>query len=219
MKNCKKFTKRRRYIKILVIFLIVFIAIFSYFHFYVNPLIISTNMASIKANTVEILNEATYKTISGNDYDNLITITKDDDGNVSLLQVNSAYVNKLNNDMLSTIQTKLNEQNLLNYKLPLGSFLGIPILNGIGPKVDLKIVPIGNVTTKYNSQIASLSINQSYHKIYLTISVEICVVLPLYTQNVMVSNQILIGENIIVGKIPNTYLNTDNLTNALNLIP
>ena len=34
-----------------------------------------------------------------------------------------------------------------------------------------------------------------------------------------VINQVLIGENIIVGKIPSTYLNTDNLTNALNLIP
>lgn len=219
MKKCRKFTKKRRHFKVLVIFLIVFIAIFSYFHFYVNPLIVSTNIASIKSNTVEILNEATYQTISGNDYDNLISITKDEDGNVTLLQVNSAYVNKLNNDMLSTIQNKLKEQNLLNYKLPLGSFLGIPILNGIGPQVDLKIVPIGNVTTKYNSQIASLSINQSYHKIYLSISVEICVVLPLYTQNVKVNNQILIGENIIVGKIPSTYLNTDNLTNALNLIP
>lgn len=219
MKKCRKFTKKRRHFKVLVIFLIVFIAIFSYFHFYVNPLIVSTNITSIKSNTVEILNEATYQTISGNDYDNLISITKDEDGNVTLLQVNSAYVNKLNNDMLSTIQNKLKEQNLLNYKLPLGSFLGIPILNGIGPQVDLKIVPIGNVTTKYNSQIASLSINQSYHKIYLSISVEICVVLPLYTQNVKVNNQILIGENIIVGKIPSTYLNTDNLTNALNLIP
>ena len=165
------------------------------------------------------MNTATSKTISSNDYDNLFTITKDSDGNVTLLEINAKNVNKLNNDIMTEIQTELDNGNMLEYKLPLGTFTGLPFLNGFGPKITLKIVPIGHIKTTYKSQIASLSINQSYHKVYLTISVEVCIFLPLYTQNVTISNQILIGENIIVGKIPSTYLNTDNLTNALNLIP
>ena len=217
--GCVKVKKKKKWVKPLVILLIIFALIFSYFHFYVNPQIVSTNIASIKAYTVGILNTATSKTIVCNDYDNLITIEKDSDGNVTLLQVNSLYVNKLNNDIMTSVQNALNESAFIDYKLPLGSFLGIPILSGIGPKVPLNIVPIGNVNTRYRSQIAGLSINQSYHKIYLTMSVDVCIVLPFYTQNVTISSQILIGENIIVGKIPNTYLNTDNLTNALNLIP
>ncbi len=216
MVKCKK---KKKWIKLLVIIAIIFIVIFLYFHFYVNPQIVNANIASIKSNAITVINMATSGTISSNDYDNLITVSKDNDGNVTLLEVNAKNVNKLNNDIMIEIQTELDKGNLLNYNLPLGTFTGLPILSGIGPKIKLKIVPIGNVKTTYRSQIASLSINQSYHKIYLTISIDVCIFLPLYTQNVTISNQILIGENIIVGQIPSTYLNTDNLTNALNLIP
>ena len=216
MVKCKK---KKKWIKLLVIIAITFIVIFLYFHFYVNPQIVNANIASIKSNAITVINMATSGTISSNDYDNLITVSKDNDGNVTLLEVNAKNVNKLNNDIMIEIQTELDKGNLLNYNLPLGTFTGLPILSGIGPKIKLKIVPIGNVKTTYRSQIASLSINQSYHKIYLTISIDVCIFLPLYTQNVTISNQILIGENIIVGQIPSTYLNTDNLTNALNLIP
>lgn len=221
MAKCEyvKAKKKKKWLKPLVIIFIIFGIIFSYFHFYVNPELVNSNIAKIKAYTIQVLNSSTSKTIASNDYDNLITIEKDGEGNVTLLQVNSLYVNKLNNDIMTSIQNTLNENSFVGYKLPLGSFLGVPILNGIGPQVQLNIVPIGNVNTKYRSQIASLSINQSYHKIYLSISVDICIILPLYTQTITVSNQLLIGENLIVGKIPSTYLNTDNLTNALNLIP
>ena len=101
----------------------------------------------------------------------------------------------------------------------MGNFSGIPTLSGIGPLIKLNIIPISNVNTKYNSQFVSVGINQSYHKIYINISVEVCILLPLYTHNVVVKNQVLVAETIIVGEVPTTYLNTDNLTNALNLIP
>lgn len=215
--SCKKITKKK--IKIYVVIILISSLIFSYFHFFVNPQIVSTNTAKIKSYTISVINTATAEIILNNNYNDLMFITKADDGSVSLMQVNTANVNKLNNEVMTKIQNLLNQTNILNYKLPLGSFLGIPILNGIGPRVTLKIVPIGNVNTEYKSQIASLSINQSYHKIYLTVYITVCVVLPLYTQNIVVSNKMLIAENLIVGKIPSTYLNTENLTNALNLIP
>ena len=215
--RCKKQKKNK--FKVILIIAIIFIVFFSYFHFFVNPQIVKSNTANIKSYTIGIINSATASTISSNDYDDLIEITKSDDGSIALMQVKTKNVNRLNNQVMTEIQNALNDTDVLNYKIPMGSFSGIPLLSGLGPKLNLKIVPIGNVNTQYKSQIASLSINQSYHKIYLTISVTVSVILPLFSRNIVVSNQILIGESIIVGKIPNTYLNTDNLTNALNLIP
>ena len=215
--RCKNNKKRR--LKIFIIVLIIVLLVFSYSHFFVNPQIVKSNVAHIKSYTISIINTATASTILSNDYDDLIEITKNNDGDITLMQVNTKNVNKLNNRLMTEIQNVLRDTNKLNYKVPLGSFTGFPALGGLGPKVTLRITPIGEVSTQYKSQIASLSVNQSYHKIYLTIVVTVCVILPLYTQNIVVSNQILIGESIIVGKIPNTYLNTDNLTNALNLIP
>lgn len=217
MQNCK--AKKSSLKKFFAWVLIILALVFVYFSIYVNPQIVKTNMAQIKAYTNSVINNAILGTLKNNDYDNLISIQKDTDGNVVLLSVNSTNSNNLINNINSQIQNTLNSQNSLNYYLPLGTFTGIPLLAGIGPKIKLNIVPIGSVQTAYKSQIASISINQSYHKIYITIKTSICVVLPLYTQTILISNQVLVAENIIVGKIPDTYLNTDNLTNALNLIP
>ncbi|HAJ78076.1 MAG TPA: sporulation protein YunB [Clostridiales bacterium] len=219
LKNKKKHNKKRVLIKILIISLLIATVLFLFSHFYVYPQIVESNKSRIKNYSVDIINSAVNQTIINNDYDDLISIVKDDNGNITLLQINSKNVNKLNNDVMTLVQSKLAEKDVLNYSLPIGSFSGIPALNGVGPSVNLKILPVGSVSTQYNSQIASLSINQSYHKIYITINISICIFLPLYTQNIDVSSQILVAENLIVGKIPSTYLNTDNLTNALNLIP
>ena len=217
--KCAKKSKKRTFIKLLIFVLIIIILGFLYARFYVNPQIVSINTASIKAYSVDLINSSIGETLENNDYDDLIEILKDSDGNIKLLSVNSKNVNKLNNNIMSLVQNKLNEKDILNYKIPIGAFTGITALSGVGPKVDVKIVPIGSVSTEYRSQIASLSINQSYHKIYLTINISVCVILPIYTQTIDISSQVLIAENLIVGQIPSTYLNTDNLTNALNLIP
>ena len=211
--------KRKKYLKILVFLLIFVIFCLIFIYFYVNPQIINGHKAHIKNYGVNLINNAISSTIANNEYDDLITITKNSDGNISLLSVNSKNVNLLTNNIMTLVQNKLNQQNALDYKLPLGTFTGLPFLSGVGPDVSLKIIPVGNVSTKYRSQISSLSINQSYHKIYLTITVSVCVFLPLYTQDIDISSQVLIAESLIVGQIPSTYLNTDNLTNALNLIP
>ncbi len=150
--------------------LIILALVFVYFSVYVNPQIVKTNTAQIKAYTNSVINTAILGTLKNNDYDNLISIQKDADGNVTLLSVNSKNSNNLINNINSQIQNTLNSQNSLNYCLPLGTFTGIPLLAGIGPNVKLNIVPIGSVQTAYKSQIASMGINQSYHKIYITIT-------------------------------------------------
>ena len=218
-RSTKKHKKHKFFIKFLIILIIFTVLVSSYFSFYVNPQIVESNKAQIKSYAVGLINNAIRETIQNNDYDDLIEIFRDSQNNITLLQVNTKNVNNLNNEILTLIQNKLNEKDVLNYSLPLGTFSGIPALAGVGPKVNLKITQIGNVSAKYRSQISSLSINQSYHKIYINITTSICIFLPLYTQNIEISSQVLVGENLIVGQIPSTYLNTDNLTNALNLIP
>ena len=217
MIKCQR--KKRKVIKVLVIFLVIALAISGYFTLYVNPTICAANIAKIKSSTVSIIDSAIYGTLSKNDYNDLITISRDDSGKIVLMQVNSKNANKLNNDIVSDIQSNLNSNTKINCLVPLGNFTGITTLSGSGPNINLKIVPIGSVHTNFASQFVSVGINQSVHKIYINISVDVCVLLPLYTKNITVKNQVMVAETIIVGEVPTTYLYTDNLTNALNLIP
>ena len=216
--RCKK-KKKNIKLKIFITIGIIAIAIFCYFDFHVNPQIINANLAQIKSVSTHIINTGVQHTIQNNQYEDLMNIQKDNNNKVTLITVNSKNVNQLNSSIISITQQKLEEEQNLQINVPLGNFSGIPILNGLGSNVAIKLTPIGSVTTKFVSQFSSVGINQTIHKIYINITATVCVLLPLYTQNINVTSQILVGECIIVGEIPNVYLNTDNLTNALNLIP
>ena len=62
-------------------------------------------------------------------------------------------------------------------------------------------------------------INQTNHKLYLTVCSNVSVILPLENKVVDTQTQILIAESIIVGKIPDTYLNSPSTDEMYNLIP
>lgn len=214
-----KHKKRHIKIKIFIAITLIVIAIFCYFDFYVNPQIVNANLAQIKSVATNVINSGVQSTLQNNDYNDLMTIEKDQNNNIKLISVNTKNVNKLNSNIISLTQRKLEQEKDMHINIPLGTFTGLPILNGLGKSLTIKLTHIGSVNTKFTSQFYSVAINQSIHKIYLNITATICVLLPLYTQNVDITTQVLVAECVIVGDIPNVYLNTDNLTNALNLIP
>ena len=75
--RCKK--NKNSTLKTLLIISIIAAIVLSYFHFFVNPQIVSSNTANIKAYTISVINTATASTINSNDYDDLIEITKSAD--------------------------------------------------------------------------------------------------------------------------------------------
>ena len=81
------------------------------------------------------------------------------------------------------------------------------------------MLPIGNITCKFTSEFKSAGINQTNHKLYLTVNSNVSVILPIENQIIQTQTQIMIAESIIVGKIPQTYLNSSSVDEMLNLIP
>ena len=80
------------------------------------------------------------------------------------------------------------------------------VFYNLGPKVPVKIEPIGNVVTSYESKFESAGINQTRHKIYLNISAKVRLKLPMNNDDIDVTTQIPVSDTIIVGKIPNTTI-------------
>lgn len=58
------------------------------------------------------------------------------------------------------------------------------------------------------------------HRVYLQVVCEVSVVTPYDSISEKITNQVLIAENIIVGKIPNTYYNLEGIdtNNAIDII-
>ena len=88
------------------------------------------------------------------------------------------------------------------------------------PGVPIKISSIGNVETDLRSEFSEKGINQTLHRVYLQVDCEVSILTPYNSITEKVSNQVLLIENVIVGKIPSTYYNLEGFdsNSALEII-
>ena len=164
-------------------------------------------------------NEAT-NVMKDHTYDELFTIEKDNDGNITMIKSNVIPINEIISDVAVKIQNLINERGKENIKISIGSFTGSKLLSGRGPGIPIKISSIGNVETDLRSEFSAQGINQTLHRVYLQVDCEVSILTPYNTISEKVSNQVLLIENVIVGKIPNTYYNLDGIdsSNVLDII-
>lgn len=164
-------------------------------------------------------NEAT-NVMKDHTYDELFTIEKDKDGNITMIKSNMIQINEIISDVAVKIQNSINKRGSENIKISIGSFTGSKLLSGRGPGIPIKISSIGNVETDLRSEFSAQGINQTLHRVYLQVDCEVSILTPYNTISENVSNQVLLIENVIVGKIPNTYYNLDGIdsSNVLDII-
>lgn len=216
-KNMRRFGKRSKFL--LILFLCVFIVVLI-FALFVNPVLINTIELKSKALSTSAINEAINIVVSrGVRYDNLITIVTDDLGNITMIQANAVEANNISKQLAQTTEKLIDDYGDLGVEIPLGAFSGVPILSGSGPNVNLKITPIGSVHCKFVSDFEQAGINQTIHRIYITINANVGIVMPLYTRKFSTSQQVLISESILIGSVPEVYLYSDSLSTLLNFVP
>ena len=188
--------------------------------FVVNPIIVDTVEIKAKSLATKAMNSAISDTIGVSfNYDDIVKISYDNYGNVSLIQANSSGINQFTKNLAINTEKLIEEMGRNKVYVPLGTFTGIPILVGRGPKISLKMLPIGAVTCRFQSKFESAGINQTIHKIYVNIDTNISVVLPLSSSKINVVQQVLICEAIVVGQVPEVYLYSDTLDTLLNFVP
>ena len=78
---------------------------------------------------------------------------------------NSVTINSFARDVSSVSQVYLDKIIDQGIDIPLGTFTGMPIFVGRGPSVNIKLLPIGSITCRFNSEFVNAGINQTNHKI------------------------------------------------------
>ena len=219
-KKRRKLTTKQKIGISFAVFLLFIIGILLYLNYVVNPIIIHMSETKVKSLATKAIGSAVYEIVSQKDvYDELISISKDNEGNVSMIQANSLQINLLTRSLTRLATSNLEQIGEQGIDIPIGTFTGMPIFVGRGPNINIKLLPIGSISSSFSSEFTNAGINQTNHRIYVNISSKVSVVLPTANQTVETSTQVLICENIIIGKVPETYLNSTSLDEMMNLIP
>lgn len=220
VKILKKFKTNNKRVKKILIVGIVIVIFTILFTIFVNPVIMDTVEIRSKALATRAMNSSIADVVMNSIvYDDLVNIISDEFGNISMIQANSLEINNLSKDLAQTCENRIEEFGKSGISIPLGTFTGIPILVGIGPRINVKMTPVGSVVCKFKSQFENAGINQTVHKIYVNIIANVGVVMPLSSRNFTAEQQVLISESVIVGQVPEVYLYSDTLDTLLNFVP
>ena len=183
------------------------------------PVILDTCTAQVHALGINSINNAASTVITEDlNYEDLFEIEKNSAGDIISIQARSPKINRLARELARLTQHNLESIEDEVISIAIGTFTGITLLIGVGPAINIPIKPIGVANCTFVSEFITAGINQILHKIYINIKVDIEVALPIYDLIVNVVSEILICENLIVGKVPETYLNLGSSSNGINLV-
>lgn len=210
----KNATLSRRKISggLLILFLIFLLFGSSvYFLKIIRPL-----MMELAKNEVTILAELSIHRVVGQlfqdtDFSEIVTISRLSDGSVGSVESNMSRVNTLKSSAAIAITDAIVSINETELSIPLGTLTGYDILAGIGPRLPVRLMPYGNVVVDFKTEFTETGINQTLLAVNLTAKANVGIVMPSVNMTGSITTDIPITQTVIVGKIPDNYVNIGKL--------
>lgn len=173
----------------------------------VNPLTEELALARISDAASNLINEAVNEQISeGNiQYNDLVTLQRDSSGTITALTTNMQTMNLLKSDLLILLDEKLHEISDDEIGVPTGNLTGIQLLSGRGPQIPVKLLAVANSDANFNGEFSDAGINQTHHKIMLTVALDLVVLLPSGTVTEHVDTDVCVAETVLLGRVPESY--------------
>ena len=200
-------SKVKPYILVIITILIIFNLFLYIFDSRVLPNVLIKSESMVQAKAEDIINTTSMNIFNEKfNYGEMIIINKDNEGNINLIQANTVRLNELSSKISLKCNEELQKMGEVGIDVPVGWLTEKSIFYNLGPKINVKVEPIGNISINYESKFESAGINQTRHKIYLNISVTVRTIVPLHSQEIEVNCEVPVAETIVVGKIPQTAI-------------
>lgn len=205
---------------LLVIILIVACSVTLYVQLVVKPFVNNVLSETVKNVYSDIVAKLSAELKVSKEFsETFFEYQKNSDGEIVAVLSNGYAINQVN----FLVQKKVFEQvsQLVNYKIPvrLGAFSGVSFFSDFGPEVYLDVLPIGSVRCRFCSEYKAEGLNQTIHKFYVRVYTTIALSLPIEKISFEEFTDVFIAENLIVGRVPDTYLEGKDTTDYLDLVP
>lgn len=158
----------------------------------------------------KLINTQMLSSYNQNSQKDILVIEKDEHGNISLIDINTKYVNMIKSELTLEIIKKLTEYDSMNFGIPLGNAMNSYTFSGLGPKIPVKAVPVGSVVSKVKSSLVSGGVNQTKYELYIEFIACVEISGPLFTETREIKTELCIAQTVIVGKVPGIVWGSDN---------
>ena len=200
----------RKWLRRLFVLLMVLFALFFILRSKYRLVIEDLARTQVKNTTSDLTNDAIAKQIAVGDiqYDRIVFFEKDLDGRITALKTNMSEVNRLKTDILNIINDEILALDHSDIGIPLGSLFFPEFLSGKGPAIPVHILSIRNSDANFVSHFSQAGINQTLHRLNMEVSIDVAVLVLGQTSSFSMTSEVVVAETIIVGDVPQTYLQT-----------
>ena len=202
--------KIRFFFRLVCLLLALGIALLLFFRSHYRDIIRELAETQVKNTTSDLTNDAIAKQIADGiiQYDRIVFFEKDLDGRITALKTNMSEVNRLKTDILNIINDEILALDTSDIGIPLGSFVLPELLSGKGPVIPVHILSIRNSDAAFSSNFIQAGINQTLHQLIMLVSVDVAVLVLGQTGSFTITSEVVVAETVIVGDVPNTFLQT-----------
>ena len=193
----------------LVLLLVMAAAVFMLLENTLSPPLLAAAEDQACTRALTALTAAAGRQIEKNgadDYRQLVSVERDEQGRVTLLLPNTALYNALIRDITLDAADSLDDLSRQRLSLPVGMATGSALLSGLGPDVRFRMRMLGTPSVRVEDELTSAGINQVRHRIWLELSAEVRVLAPFSRDTTAVTAPVLLAEGLIVGYVPETCI-------------
>ena len=190
-----------------ILIVILFFTSIIYIDFKIKASLIHIAKAKVQVSGAKAVNQVVNDEIVSNiEYNDIVQVHKDEKGRIVLIQPNTIMLNKIMSSTVIEVSEYLEKLHEESIQIPAGQLTGSNMLAGYGPMMTVKIIPSGEVYVEVLNKFEQAGINQTRHLIYFNIKNRLKVAVPFFNDVVEVNTTIPLAETIVVGEVPNTYV-------------
>lgn len=139
-------------------------------------------------------------------YHDMVRMEIASDGRVAALTSDLDQANLLRAKLLSLVLDTVSALSEEDFSIPMGNLTDLDLLSGRGPDITVDVLSTGTARADFTHEFLDAGVNQTLHQIMLDLEVMVQILLPGETIELPVSTRVCIAETVIVGQVPNTYL-------------
>lgn len=137
---------------------------------------------------------------------NLYQVNTDASGKITSVVANPLAINTLKAELTNQVSQRLAALGANAVSIPFGTLLGWQVVAGRGPDLRLRIIQEAYVDSDIHSSLQNSGINQTELLVFITFQVKMGVILSGYTAEVDVQDEICIAQALVVGDVPEFFV-------------
>lgn len=203
----------RKVFHFLIIIAILCLILLALFRIKFHTAIMDLAETQVRNSTSDLINDAIDKQIElGNiQYDRMVYFEKDLNGRITALKTNMSEVNRLKTDILGIINDEILALDTSDIGIPVGSLILPELLSGKGIQIPVLIHSIRNSDASFSSAFTEAGINQTLQQLTMEVLVDVTILVMGETKSFTVSSHVVVAETVIVGQVPDTFLQSGGL--------